>query len=59
MNLARISRAMDYLTGKRWFYALLYVLGFLVLLPYASKGYSWQEMWYCLLYTSPSPRDRG
>ena len=45
MNLARISRAMDYLTGKRWFYALLYVLGFLVLLPYASKGYSWQEMW--------------
>ena len=45
MSLARISRAMDYITGKRWFYGLLYALGFLVLLPYASKGYSWQEMW--------------
>ena len=45
MDLERISRAMDYLTSRRRFYALLYVLGFLVLLPYASKGYSWPEMW--------------
>ncbi len=45
MDVERISRAMDYLTGKRGFYALLYVLGFLVLLPYALKGYSWHEMW--------------
>jgi len=36
---------MDYLTSKRRFYVLLYILGFLVLQPYASKGYSWQEMW--------------
>ena len=45
MDLERISRAMDYLTSRRRFYALLYVLGFLVLLPYASKGYFWPEMW--------------
>ena len=45
MDIARISRAIDYLTSRRKFYALLYVLGFLVLLPYASRGYSWHEMW--------------
>ena len=45
MNTEHISQAMDYFTGKRWFYALLYIIGFMVLLPYASKGYSWHEMW--------------
>ncbi|RLG79649.1 MAG: hypothetical protein DRO09_04100, partial [Thermoprotei archaeon] len=43
--MERVSRTIDYLTSKRWFYALLYILGFLVLLPYASKGCSWPEMW--------------
>ena len=43
--MERISQVMDYLTSKRRFYVLLYVLGFLVLLPYSSKGYSWHEMW--------------
>ena len=45
MDIARISRAIDYLASRGKFYALLYVLGFLVLLPYASRGYSWHEMW--------------
>ena len=45
MRAKRVSRAMDYLTGKGWFYALLYTLGFLALPPYASRGYSWHEMW--------------
>lgn len=45
MDVERVSRTIDYLTSKRWFYALLYILGFLVLQPYATKGYSWPEMW--------------
>ena len=45
VSVERVSQAMDHLTGRRWFYALLYVLGFLILLPYASRGYSWHEMW--------------
>ena len=48
MDLERVTRVMDYLAGKRWFYGLLYVIGFLVLPPYASKGYSWPEMWYVI-----------
>jgi len=44
MNIKSLSQVMDYLTGKRRFYVLLY-LCFLVLLPYASKGYPWHEMW--------------
>lgn len=43
--MERVSRIMDRLTSNRRFYVLLYVLGFLVLLPYASRGYSWPEMW--------------
>ena len=36
---------MDRFTGNRRFYVLLYVVGFLALLPRASGGYSWHEMW--------------
>ncbi len=45
MDVESLSRVMDRLTSNRRFYVLLYVLGFLILQPYASKGYSWQEMW--------------
>ena len=45
MDVESVSRIMDILTSKKRFYVLLYVLGFLVLVPYASKGYSWPEMW--------------
>ncbi len=45
MNVERVSQVMDRLTSNRRFYALLYVVGFLILMPYASKGYSWHEMW--------------
>ena len=45
MDVERVSQVMDCLTSNRRFYVFLYVIGFLVLLPYASKGYSWQEMW--------------
>ena len=45
MNVERVSQVMDRLTSNRRFYVLLYVVGFLILLPYASKGYSWHEMW--------------
>ena len=38
------TRAMDYLTGRWWFYALLLALGFFLLPPYASKGYSLPEI---------------
>ncbi len=43
--MERVSWIMERLTSNRRFYVLLYVLGFLVLLPYASRGYSWPEMW--------------
>ena len=45
MDVESLSRIMDRLTSNRRFYVLLYVLGFLILQPYASKGYSWPEMW--------------
>ena len=41
--LKRISRAMDYLTGRWWFYVLLFLVAFILLPPYASKGYSMEE----------------
>lgn len=41
--LERVSGAIDYLTGKWWFYIAMYVLCFWVLWPYASKGYSLEE----------------
>jgi len=42
--LERASRALDYLAGRWWFYVLAFLIGFGFLPPYASKGYSWEEM---------------
>ena len=41
--LERITEAIDYFTGRWWFYVAMYVLGFWALPPYASKGYSLGE----------------
>lgn len=42
--LEKTSNVIDRLTGKWWFYAAMYVLGFWAIPPYASKGYSFREM---------------
>ncbi len=42
--LEKASLALDRLAGKWWFYAFLFFLGFGLLPPYASRGYSWEEM---------------
>ncbi len=41
--LERVTEAIDYFTGRWWFYVAMYVLGFWALPPYASKGYSLGE----------------
>ena len=41
--MGRLSEVLDYLAGKWWFYAALYVACFWLLPPYASKGYSPKE----------------
>ena len=41
--LERASRSLDYLAGKWWFYVLMLLIGFGLLPPYASKGYSREE----------------
>ncbi len=40
MGSISFGRVMDYLTGKWWFYVLLLLIGFFLLPPYASKGYT-------------------
>ncbi len=42
--LEKISRVIDYLAGKWWFYIIMYVLSFWVIPPYASRGYSFDEI---------------
>ena len=42
--LERTSLAMDYLTGRWWFYVLLFLVAFVLSPPYASRGYSWPEI---------------
>ena len=42
--LDKISEIIDYLTSKWWFYIVMYVLCFWILPPYASQGYSFNEI---------------
>jgi len=42
--LEKISGVIDYLTGKWWFYVIMYVVSFWVIPPYASRGYSFDEI---------------
>ena len=58
----RIDVLMHYLPDRGK--ALLYILGDLVMLGVAVVSVYWSfetvtVSWNCLLYTSPSPRDRG